>query len=326
MSISPSPPLTAVFFVDPSPLAAASLHAWLAAGHRIAAVVVYQRDGERSRHLQRDRRAAWLVPRWSVSGAVRRHRLPMIVLGPPLDWTALAARMTALAADVLISIGFPRLVPAATTAAFRCGGLNLHPSMLPAYRGPFPFHAIVRDRAAGRHGGMTLHRMADAFDTGDIVAQEAAGESAYTERHQFRFGRLAARLVTREIPRYCAGEIAPSVQQDTAGQPQASIAEGPHRLEPDADIHRLRTLCVPYLPSPGITVATDRGDLPIFGLWRVLGRPSGAPPNITRLAVEMDLLDARVFLWRDTRLARKWHALQGQWQLLRRGLDNRRGI
>jgi methionyl-tRNA formyltransferase len=73
--------------------------------------------------------------------------------------------------DYLIAACFPRLLPPGWLAAPRRGCLNLHPSLLPAYRGPYP----VEDQlAAGEtRTGITLHRMDATADTGDILLQES---------------------------------------------------------------------------------------------------------------------------------------------------------
>ncbi len=310
-------PLTAVFFVDPTPLSAAPLHAWLAAGHRVAAVAVYHEVGHSPR-MARERFVARLAPRWSVTAATRRHRIPFIELSPPLDWDALADRLAALGADVLVSIGFPRLVPGKVTATFRHGGVNIHPSLLPAYRGPQPFHAVVRDQAAGRYGGLTLHVMSERFDCGAIIAQAAAGEAAYRQRPEtgFAFGRLAARLVSRDLPRYCTGDLLP-VTQAGGVWPEAYLEPGPLVLEPDADLKRLRAVLSMFVPSPGVAVKVGERTPRIAALSRVLGPPSGQPPVLRRRTLDMDLADARVRLWRDERLLRHWRRLREVVALMR---------
>jgi len=56
------------------------------------------------------------------------------------------------------------LLESATRAA-----VNLHPSLLPAYRGPDPIGAQLR--CAEKHTGVSLHLLNSQFDQGDIVAQ-----------------------------------------------------------------------------------------------------------------------------------------------------------
>lgn len=78
--------------------------------------------------------------------------------------------LRALAADVAVVACFNRRIPAALLAIPRHGFLNLHPSLLPDYRGPAPLFWQLRD---GAQTGVTVHYMDEGLDTGDIVAQSA---------------------------------------------------------------------------------------------------------------------------------------------------------
>lgn len=73
-----------------------------------------------------------------------------------------------LSPDLLLVRGFPWRLPARTLTVAPCGSVNLHPSCLPAYRGPFPVHHAIRN--GDRTLGVTAHRMAADFDTGPLMA------------------------------------------------------------------------------------------------------------------------------------------------------------
>ena len=77
------------------------------------------------------------------------------------------ARVERLAPDLLVVAGCPQILRAPLRRAFRLGAVNLHPSLLPAYRGREPlFWAIL-------HGepkvGVTAHHLTDAVDAGPIL-------------------------------------------------------------------------------------------------------------------------------------------------------------
>ncbi|MFE1598143.1 formyltransferase family protein [Methylobacterium sp. ID0610] len=73
-------------------------------------------------------------------------------------------------ADLIVSFHFDQIFDAATLAAVPLGGLNVHPSLLPRFRGPVPtFHALLDETPAF---GVTVHRLAPAIDAGGILAQE----------------------------------------------------------------------------------------------------------------------------------------------------------
>ncbi|HMT21578.1 MAG TPA: formyltransferase family protein [Promineifilum sp.] len=63
---------------------------------------------------------------------------------------------------------YSRRIPTAALALPRHGILNLHPSLLPAYRGPTPVFWQLRD---GAPTGVTVHYLGEELDAGDIAAQ-----------------------------------------------------------------------------------------------------------------------------------------------------------
>ncbi|MDP4030984.1 MAG: formyltransferase family protein [Candidatus Beckwithbacteria bacterium] len=65
-------------------------------------------------------------------------------------------------ADLIISAAYGQKLPP--------GGLNLHPSLLPAYRGatPVPYQILNNETKSG----ISIIKMTDQFDAGPIVAQE----------------------------------------------------------------------------------------------------------------------------------------------------------
>ncbi len=72
--------------------------------------------------------------------------------------------------DLLLVAGYPFRVPAGKLAGLGINGVNIHPTMLPEGRGPWPLpHIILTDM---KRSGVTIHKLRDAFDTGDIILQE----------------------------------------------------------------------------------------------------------------------------------------------------------
>jgi methionyl-tRNA formyltransferase len=105
----------------------------------------------------------------------------------------------------------------------RLGALNVHPSLLPRYRGATPLQAQLRDGV--RSGGVTIILMDAGMDTGDIVLQEASDIGAletYGELHD-RFARLGGEMLARAIAHVRAGTLQ-RVPQAGLASPQA-IAE-----------------------------------------------------------------------------------------------------
>jgi methionyl-tRNA formyltransferase len=106
-----------------------------------------------------------------VVGLAHTLRIPVLEVGRLRDEAALAA-LASLAPEVLCAACFPRLLPPEWLHTPRLGCLNLHPSLLPAYRGPEPLFWQFRNGEG--HTGVTVHFMDEGADTGDIVAQAEA--------------------------------------------------------------------------------------------------------------------------------------------------------
>lgn len=82
--------------------------------------------------------------------------------------TVAAPLIAALAPDLVISAAFPRLIPREILDIPSHGALNLHPSVLPAGRGPNPIRLVYE---GARTIGATLHRTEAEFDTGAVLSQ-----------------------------------------------------------------------------------------------------------------------------------------------------------
>ena len=73
--------------------------------------------------------------------------------------------------DFILVACWPYLLQKPVLAAVDCAALNLHPSLLPAYRGADPIGAQLE--AGDFNFGITLHELDSRFDHGDIIAQRA---------------------------------------------------------------------------------------------------------------------------------------------------------
>ena len=80
------------------------------------------------------------------------------------------AQVAALKPDMLISFAYGKIFGPKFLALFPLGGINIHPSLLPKYRGPTPIPAAIINRDA--ETGLTIQRLAAELDSGDILVQE----------------------------------------------------------------------------------------------------------------------------------------------------------
>jgi methionyl-tRNA formyltransferase len=98
------------------------------------------------------------------------ERLGLKVLQPEKLDESFLAQVRVLSPEVLVVAAFGKIFRQSFLALFPRGGINLHPSLLPRFRGPSPITAAIL--AGDTETGVTIQRVARKFDTGDILAQE----------------------------------------------------------------------------------------------------------------------------------------------------------
>lgn len=74
-----------------------------------------------------------------------------------------------LQADLIITAAFGQILPSELLEAPKLGAINVHASLLPAYRGGAPIHQAIID--GQDKTGVTIMYMVDRLDAGDIISQ-----------------------------------------------------------------------------------------------------------------------------------------------------------
>ncbi len=143
-------------------------------------------------------------------------RYALEVLQPPsLRDPVFLRRLRELAPELLVAVAFGRLIASEVLEIPPLGGINLHPSLLPRYRGAAP---IPRAIAAGEtETGVTVLYLSQELDAGDIILQRRVPidptDTSWTL--EGRLAREGAALLAEALPLVETGK-APRVPQDSA--------------------------------------------------------------------------------------------------------------
>ena len=118
-----------------------------------------------------------------------------------------------LAPDIVVLAAYGQWLPGEIIDYPRLGCLNIHPSLLPQYRGAAPINwAIINGE---RVTGITIMQMAEELDAGDIILQEETPigeEETFDELHD-RLACLGAEMLIQAMEMAASG-TAPRVPQD----------------------------------------------------------------------------------------------------------------
>lgn len=116
-------------------------------------------------------------------------------------------------AGVLVSYG--RIIPESVLAAFTPGIINLHPSLLPKYRGPSPIESAIANR--DNKTGVTIMKLVKEMDAGPIYAQfpyALDGTEIRPELYDI-MGTLGANVLVDTLPQILDGSLMP-IEQDAS--------------------------------------------------------------------------------------------------------------
>lgn len=118
-------------------------------------------------------------------------------------------------ADVAVVAAYGKLIPAPILALPKCGCVNLHPSLLPEYRGPSPVASSIL--AGDSDTGVTVMLLDEGMDSGPVLAQrrEPVTDHDTTGSLTARLGEKGADLLAEVLPLWLEGDITPQPQDDS---------------------------------------------------------------------------------------------------------------
>ena len=205
-------------FLGTAEFSVPSLRAVHAAGHDVAAVVTQpDRLGDRGRP----------APRPVAEVAIE---LGVPILQPArLRGPEAMAQVLALRPDALVVAAYGQILPASLLDAPPHGGINVHASLLPRWRGASPISAAIR--AGDDLTGVSIMRMDAGLDTGPVFATRSTAITPddTTPVLADRLARIGAELLVEVLAAIESGTAPPPrPQDDTAATlaPRLTRADG----------------------------------------------------------------------------------------------------
>lgn len=116
--------------------------------------------------------------------------------------------------NVIIVAAYGQIIPKEILEIPKYGALNVHPSLLPRWRGASPIHHAIL--AGDQKTGVTFILMDEEVDHGPIIAKEEihlGGRETYGELFTL-LQTVAAELTGRTLPLWCEKKLTPVPQND----------------------------------------------------------------------------------------------------------------
>lgn len=109
--------------------------------------------------------------------------------------------------DICIIAAYGKIVPSRYLEIPKYGFLNIHPSLLPKYRGPSPIQTAILN--GENETGVTVMIIDEEVDHGPILMQKAYNlpPSTYYPQAEKELAEMGARLLIKTLTKYLKGEI-----------------------------------------------------------------------------------------------------------------------
>jgi len=291
-------PLTALFLGAPNPLSMGIIAAWLHAGNRVEEIW-YPERVKATPAIQKDIRMADTNPNLSMAGLARLFELECAAVPKLSGNPALVERAKSLAPDVVISVMFMDIIPKAMIAAFKGRLLNIHPSLLPAYRGPSPILNMLWDERI-ESSGLTLHEITAGVDEGPIVKSLPVAFPKTGAMGHYVGAMIPAggKLLCETVPAYLDRSIV-AAEQPLSGVSHCHVKIGNLSIGRADSRARVEWLCRTVGQFAEFKVEGALAAVRVNRLIEVLGPPTEQPINYSDGWAEIDLADARVRLSRS---------------------------
>ncbi|MDN5276024.1 MAG: fmt [Candidatus Saccharibacteria bacterium] len=191
-----------ILFFGTEDFSTAALAALIEAGYDIAAVVT-KPDARSGRGLK--------LQHHPVKALALEHNLSV---WQPTDLRDIIPTIKDLQVTTGVLVSYGKIIPAEVLDAFEIGIVNVHPSLLPRYRGPTPIETAILNGDSAT--GVTLMKLFPAMDAGPIYEQKmySIDESHNQLTLSDSLAQLGATMLLASLPSIMNGTLSPVPQDE----------------------------------------------------------------------------------------------------------------
>ena len=123
--------------------------------------------------------------------------------------------------DIILVSCYARKIPNEIAQLAKVGCFNIHPSLLPNYRGPTPL--FWQFKKGEENFGVTLHRVTKKFDQGNIIAQQTIKmpDGISKAEASILLAKLAGKIILKTMPLLQNGDFKDVKQDETIASYQS---------------------------------------------------------------------------------------------------------
>lgn len=150
----------------------------------------------------------------------------------PAKVTEILPEIQKLQPEVGVLVSYGKIIPESIIEAFPKGIINIHPSLLPIYRGPSPIESAILN--GDKVTGISIMSLEKAMDAGPVYLQEHIELSGIETKNELydQFSRQGAKLLIENLPRILDGSIKSTSQDESEATYCQMITKSDGDLDP----------------------------------------------------------------------------------------------
>ena len=196
--------------------------------------------------------------------------------------------VAALRPDIMVCFAYGKIFGPKALALFPHGALNIHPSLLPRWRGPSPVPAAIL--AGDSTTGVTVQYMTQEMDAGDIIIQKElpVESSDTTETLLTRCAELGASLIVQALKTVETGSATTTPQNHAAATYCTLLEKDSGLLCWQDDAAAIDRKIRAYTPWPGAFTYWMGSKLSIIQAHPYTGNAAVESPETPGLVLSID--------------------------------------
>lgn len=206
-------------------------------GYTIAAIFSHHHDttSRKSRNLE-------------VADIAKEHDIPVILSD---TMTEVAAQLRNIEPDAAVLAAYGKIIPQSIIDLFPSGIINLHPSLLPAYRGPTPIETPIIN--GDSQTGVSIMRLTAGMDNGPVYCQESMDITGGVDKFSLcnQLHLLGAKLLLDNLDAILDGSLKPEPQDDSQATYTSLISKSDGVIDTAKSAERLEREVRAYAGWPG---------------------------------------------------------------------------
>jgi len=178
--------------------------------------------------------------------------------------------------DLIIVASYGQLIPQKIIELPRFKAVNIHPSLLPKYRGPSPIQTAILN--GDKKTGVTLMLMDEKLDHGPIIGQKEIliGQDDDYPALEKKLARLSADFAVKTLPAYLDGKIKPKPQDESRAAYTEILTRQDGKIDWSESAEKIRRKIRAFRPWPGAWTELNGRRVKIIKAEAVKNRQPGA--------------------------------------------------